>query len=336
MLSMVRRNIEQFLVQDEENETAYLRLPNEGYWWFWYGDEIETHAAYLKLLSRVDPKNPTASRLVKYLLNNRKHATYWRSTRDTAFCVESFADYLRATGEAKPDMTIEIWLDGEMQKEVAVTSENLFSFDNKFVLTGDKVTTGEHKLEVRRQGSGSVYFNAYLTNFTLEDPITKTGLEIKVERKFYKLTRDPDAQTKVTGARGQALDQRVEKYIRTPIQNLDSVTSGDLIEVELEVASKNDYEYIMFEDHRAAGLEPVEVRSGYAANGLGAYMELRDDRVTFFVRQLARGNHSIAYRLRAEIPGQFSALPAQGSGMYAPELKANSDEIKVVVVDKTE
>jgi hypothetical protein len=33
--------------------------------------------------------------------------------------------------------------------------------------------------------------------------------------------------------------------------------------------------------------------------------------------------------MRAEIPGKFSALPAIGSGMYAPELKANSDELKL-------
>ena len=79
--------------------------------------------------------------------------------------------------------------------------------------------------------------------------------------------------------------------------------------------------------------EPVDVRSGYTRNGLGAYMELRDDRVTFFVRRLMRGKHSIAFRMRAEIPGKFSALPTKASAMYAPELKANSDEIKIKIVD---
>ena len=66
---------------------------------------------------------------------------------------------------------------------------------------------------------------------------------------------------------------------------------------------------------------------------MGAYMELRDDRVCFFVRALARGKHSVTYRLRAEIPGKFSALPARASAMYAPELKGNSDEIKLQIVD---
>jgi uncharacterized protein YfaS (alpha-2-macroglobulin family) len=62
-------------------------------------------------------------------------------------------------------------------------------------------------------------------------------------------------------------------------------------------------------------------------------VELRDERVCFFVRALARGKHSVSYRLRAEIPGKFSALPARGYAMYAPELKGNSDEIKLAIAD---
>ena len=109
--------------------------------------------------------------------------------------------------------------------------------------------------------------------------------------------------------------------------------SGDLVEVELEIDSKNDYEYILFEDMKAAGCEPFDVRSGYNGNDLGAYMELRDERVTFFVRQLARGKNSVSYRLRAEIPGKFSALPTKAGAMYAPELRDNSDEIRLQIQD---
>ncbi|MFP6640426.1 MAG: alpha-2-macroglobulin family protein, partial [Myxococcota bacterium] len=71
-LAKVIRNIEQYLVTDAENQTAYLKLPNGSYWWSWYGHEIEAHACYLQLLSRTDPKGDKARGLVKYLLNNRK------------------------------------------------------------------------------------------------------------------------------------------------------------------------------------------------------------------------------------------------------------------------
>ncbi|WP_425614362.1 alpha-2-macroglobulin [Anatilimnocola sp. NA78] len=331
-LDMIMRNIDQFLVQDAENETAFLQLPANNPWWSWHGNEIEANAYYLKLLSRTDPKGERAPRLVKYLLNNRKHATYWQNTRDTALCVEAFSDYIRATGEMEPEMTVEVWLDGEMKQAVEITKENLFTFNNKFVLSGADVKDGKHEVELRRRGKGPLYFNAYLTNFTLEDHIEKAGLEVKVNRKYYKLN-PVDKKIKVAGSRGQALDQKVEKYEREELKELATLKSGDLVEIELEIDSKNDYEYVLFEDMKASGFEPVDVRSGYNSNSLGAYMELRDNRVAFFVRALARGKHSVSYRMRAEIPGKFSALPTRASAVYAPELKGNSDEIKLQIVD---
>jgi uncharacterized protein YfaS (alpha-2-macroglobulin family) len=329
---MLIRNVEQYLVQDEENQTAYLKLPEGTWWWCWYGSEIEADATYLKLLVATDPKGQTASRLVKYLLNNRKHATYWNSTRDTALCLEAFADYIKASGEDAPDMTVQILLDGKAVREVKIDKTNLFTFDGTVVLEGKAVTDGKHTVEFRKVGKGPLYFNAYLTNFTLEDPITRAGLEIKVDRKYYRLV-PVDKTIKAAGARGQAVDQKVEKFEREPLKDLALLKSGDLVEIELEIESKNDYEYIMFEDMKAAGFEPVDLQSGYGGRGLGAYMELRDERVCFFVRWLARGKHSVSYRMRAEIPGRFSALPTRASAMYAPELRANSDEIKLRIED---
>lgn len=331
-LDMILQNIEQFVVEDAENQTAYLNLPNGGYWWYWWGNDIEANAWYLKLLSRTAPKSDRAAGLVKYILNNRRNGTYWRSTRDTAYCIEALADYLSASGESEPDMTIEVLVDGELHKSVKVDSSNLFSFDNKLILEGAELTSGEHVVEVRRSGKGPVYFNAYLTNFTLEDFITKAGLEVKVDRTFYRLKR-VDKETKVAGARGQVVDQKVEKYERTRLENFDTLKSGDMLEVELKIESKNDYEYLVFEDMKGAGFEPVEVRSGYNGNEMGAYVEYRDEKVALFVRWLPRGKHSLSYRLRAEIPGRFSALPARAEAMYAPELKANSDEIKLNIED---
>ncbi len=331
-LEAVLQNIRQFVIEDDENQTAYLKLPESNYWWNWYGSEYEAHSYYLKLLARTDPRGALAPKLVKYLLNNRKHATYWNSTRDTAVTIEAFADYLKASGEDKPNMTVEIFIDGKRFKEVSISSENLFTFDNKALLEGEALSSGEHTIEFKKKGTGPLYFNAYLSNFTLEDFIGKAGLEIKVERKFYKLRR-VEAAALVQGARGQALAQKIEKFEREPIAPDTTLKSGDMVEIELEIDSKNDYEYLLFEDMKAAGFEPLEVRSGYNGNDLGAYVEYHDERVAFFARTVARGKHSVSYRLRAEIPGKFSALPTRASAMYAPELRANSDEFKLGISD---
>ena len=331
-LSMILQNIEQYLVQDDENQTAWLNLPNSTYWWYWYGSEYEAHGYYLKLLSRTDPQSQKASRLVKYLLNNRRHATYWKSTRDTAIVVEAFAEYLTGSGEDRPDLSLDIYFDDVQKKSVRINAGNLFTFDNTFVLEGSEITSGAHAVKLKKSGRGSIYFNAYLEFFTLEDFITAEGLEIKVHRRVYRL-KEADKKIKDVGSRGQVVDRRVEKFVREPLENRSVISSGDLIEVELVIESKNDYEYLVFEDQKAAGFEPVEVRSGYNNNEMGAYVEYRDRSVCFFVQRLARGRHSISYRLRAETPGKFSALPTRGYAMYAPELKANSDEIKLEIRD---
>ena len=332
---MLLRNIKQFEVQDNENQTVYLKLPAGYAWWYWYGSEYEAHAYYLKLLSQVDPQGDTAPRLAKYLLNSRQNGSYWKSTRDTALCVEALAEFWQASGEAEPNMTVEVLLDGKIKKTVKITRDNLFRFEGTLELTGDDLPSGEHTVEFRKQGSGPLYFNGYSTNFTLEDFITAAGMEVKVQRKLYRLTR-AERKGDVQGAGGRAVKQDEEKYVRTWIGPEVTLNSGDLIEVELEIESKNDYEYLLFEDMKAAGCEAVEIRSGYGGNELGAYMEMRDERTTFFLTTLRRGKHSLSYRLRAEAPGKFSALPAKVHAMYAPELVGNSDEAKLTIKDRAE
>lgn len=200
-------------------------------------------------------------------------------------------------------------------------------------LEGEAVTSGKHTVEFLRKGKGRLYYNAYLTTFSKEDFIKKAGLEIKVERNYYRLI-SVDFTTQSTGSWGQMLDTRVDHFKRVPLKSGEKVKSGDLVEVELVIDSKNDYEHLLFEDYKPAGFEAVALRSGRSRNGLGAYLELRDERVSFQVRRLSTGRHALSYRLRAEIPGNFSALPTQANGVYAPELRANSDEIKLKVAER--
>lgn len=329
-LKMLVSNVRQFIRQDDENQTAWIDAPDTG-WWFWYHNSNEANSYALKLMSKVSPKDPINARLAKYLINNRKNASAWASTRATATAIEALGDYLLASGELTPDMQLEVWLDGRKRKEVKITADNLFTFDNQLVVEGEDLAAGDHQLEIRRTGTGPVYFNAYLTNFTKEASITKAGLEIKVNRKFYRLTEDKDATALVAGSRGQAIDQSVKKYNREELVNFATLQSGDLVEIELEIDSKNDYEYLVFDDLKPSGFEPVDIRSGYGAKGV--YFEFRDERVTFYMRSLSHGKHSTSYRVRAEIPGRFSALPAKGMALYAPELRANSDEAKFVIED---
>ena len=86
---------------------------------------------------------------------------------------------------------------------------------------------------------------------------------------------------------------------------------------------------------RAAGFEAVEAFSGYRWEGdLFPYVEWRDDRACLYLARLPRGAHSLTYRLRAETPGGFLALPARVEGMYEPDdLCGNSASLRVGVTE---
>ncbi|MGN6544787.1 MAG: hypothetical protein ACTHK7_07045 [Aureliella sp.] len=258
------------------------------------------------------------------MLNKRKQSTNWDSTRDTALVVEAFADYLRASGETQATVSGEVWLEGKRLGSVHFTPETMFTAETTIQIAGNAVPSGEQTLEIRRSGSGPLYFSVYSRNFTLEEEIAPSGLEVKIERRYYRL--DPVHKAlELAGKRGQVVDAERAAYDRVPIEDLESLPSGTLVEVELLVESKNDYEYLMIEERKAAGLEPVDTQSGYQyRDGLGVYREMRDKHVAFFLRTLPRGQHSLRYQLRAEAPGRFTALPAVISGMYAPELTGNS------------
>jgi len=297
---------------------------------------------------RFRPTAPPASWIVKWLLNNRRHGYYWRSTRDTAQVIAAMTDYMQASGEAAPDYTLTVKLDDVPVKEVKVSKENLFTFDNRVLLHGLQVKPGPHRVTVSKTGQGALYYSTYLTYFTKEEDVKGAGNEIFVERQYFKLVPRTEtvnlpalgAVKTLPGLQPVALSEtgRTEQrngYTRVLLKNGDSVKSGDQIEAVLNITAKNTYDYLAFEDMKPAGCEPVELRSGGRwAGGLCANLELRDEKVVFFIGLLEQGEHILRYKLRAETPGLFHALPTSASAMYAPEIRAISDEMRLGIEEK--
>lgn len=326
--------ISQFLQQDDSLQTAWLRLPNEGYWWRWYGNGVATQAAYLKLMAKSDPRNPVTARLAKWLLNNRSNGSYWNSTKDTADCLEALSAYLFQTREGMEDMEAEILYDGVPVKTVSSTKETLFTFDNEFRMSGKNLTDGKHAVTIRRKkGGGNIYANATLSYFSLEDPIPAAGNAVTVERSYYRIEKETvrDAAVRDTQTDGgELISQGRDVTRRTLLNNGDIIASGDVIEVVMSVKTKNDVEYLMLRDPKPAGCESQDTLSGYAFLGtVSGYKEIGDEEIRVFLSTLPMGEYQISHRLRAERPGRFSALPAVIEAMYAPELRGNSREHKI-------
>lgn len=344
------RNIENSAVIDEANGTVRWRMANQ--WWYWWNNDVETNSWALRAFLQIDPNNRLAPMAMKWL-TLQSRGNHWRSTKETAMAVYALSDYVRVNKELEVDYTLVVNLNDKLQRTYRVTSDNALFFDNRFI-TGDLfLENGDNKLTIEKRGKGNLYWSAASEYFSLEEPIKAAGNEIAIRRRYYKLTRNPDVKPE-QGATGAAAiaggtaakvssviappiprsEEPAPEYIRTEVKDNARLQSGDLIEVELILDSANDYSYLVFEDMKAAGLEPVELRSGSSwGDGLCSNVELRDEKVALFVDHLPQGKRVLRYRMRAEIPGSFHALPTNGYAMYAPEVRAISDELRMGVSD---
>ncbi|MFO1477207.1 MAG: alpha-2-macroglobulin family protein [Verrucomicrobiota bacterium] len=331
-------------------ETAHWG--EDGLWWRWSEGGVEATAFALQALVAIDPTNALVEPVTNWLLKNRRGAQ-WNSTRDTAIVVLALNDYLRASGELKSDVDYELIVNGKSVAKRHVAGADVFNAPSR--VTIDPALVREHNvIEVKARSGGKtvpgLYVSAEARFFSTEEPITAAGNELFVRRQYFKLVGRP------TLLKGYVYD-------RVPLEDGQEVRSGERVETVLTLESKNNYEYLMIEDLKPAGLEAVELRSGenldarelrrdlanarpaaataatwerrpdsdFTGRTRWVYRELRDRKVALFLDRLPEGIWEIHYELRAETPGTYHALPAVGQAMYVPEIRGNSAELRIRV-----
>lgn len=317
----------------------------------WSEGGIEATAFALRAMLAIDPQNKLIEPVANWLIKNRRGAQ-WSNTRDTAIVLLALNDYLRTTKEIQADLDYEIFVNGTALGRKKLSGADVFNAPARFNVPPNLIRDGDNQIRiVRHSGASPIYFAAEASFFSLEEPITPAGNEIFVKRQYYRLRAVP------TLLKGFA-------YEKVELRSGDSLTSGERLETVLTIEAKNDYEYLVFEDLKPAGIEAVEIRSGephfarrvraaglMAANTSGdihtdqlesdrytgdsrwVYQELRDRKVALFLDKLPQGFWEIRYESRAETPGEFHALPVVAHAMYVPEIRANSAEQIVQITE---
>jgi hypothetical protein len=305
----------------------------DGVYWRWSDGGVEATSFALRALLAIDPKNKLIEPVTNWLIKNRRGAQ-WSNTRDTAIVVLTLNDYLRVSGEVQPVIGYQLLVNGTPVTTKQITADDALSAPSKFEISRELLRDGQNEISiVRNNGSGPLYFSAAAEFFSLEEPLKPAGNELFVRREYFKIVNH---QTLLKGVVSD----------RVPLNDGEAVKSGDRIAVVLTVEAKNNYEYLLFEDLKPAGLEAVQIRSGegvyvrelksgggFTGRTRWVYQELRDRKVALFIDRLPEGVWQISYEMRAEAPGAFHALPVLGHAMYVPEIRTNGAETRVRVVD---
>lgn len=331
-----------------QHTMATAHWGNDGVWWRWSDGGVEATAFALKALVAVNPKHELVEPTMNWLVKNRRGAQ-WSNTRDTAIVVLALNDYLQNSGELGANVEYEVSVNGKRVAKKKVTAADVLGAPSVFDIDAKLIKSGKNELRLRRtKGTSPLYFATHATFFSQEEPVTPAGNEIFVRRQYYKLVGRP------TLLKGYVYD-------RVPLADGDHVRSGERIEAIVTIEAKNNYEYLLFEDLKPAGVEAVAVQSGqtmyakelksaglkrktsdrimdatdYTGRSQWVYQELRDRQVAMFINKLPQGTWEMRYDLRAEIPGTFHALPVMGHAMYVPEIRCNGQEVRMEILDRT-
>ena len=324
LLPQLLRNISQYLVLDNENDTAFLRLDTTDSWWYWYNSEADTIANYLTLRILTGEDKSINDRLAHYLINNIKHLTRADSIHKIVSVLSALELYNRQESPNPTPEQIAVSLNNSAPLILTSTTATGNRPKNIF-FSSEQLQTGKNFLHVTRpEGTTSPLYCSYtLSYFSRENTPQAHGLELKTKRQYYRLIPQK-LEYRLPDGKGGEKEMMEQTYLREELHPGDSITAGDLIETEFTLISKNDYEYIYIQDNKPACLEPVASRSGFHYNGLFYYIEYRDRFIQYYVESMPRGTYSFRSRAYALFSGTFTAPAATGSGVFASELNSNS------------
>jgi uncharacterized protein YfaS (alpha-2-macroglobulin family) len=313
---------------DQARATAWIPT-SEVAWWHWYNSDVETNAWVLRALVAIDPDNPLCAQIANWLASNRRHGRYWHSTRDTALAIHALAEYMRVAKADAADFTVDVRLDDRPFAQTEVRWNRSSLEQSHIALDAPDLRPGRHTVTLTKTRPGPLYYSITAGYFDRAEQPAAGGQKICIERHYYRVNEPAVMRGGRTTRAGQPT-----VAARTPLRDGDAVRAGDVVEAELTITNAEDYDFVAFEDPKPAGFEPVELHSGYTwGDRLCANLELRDEQVVFFSRELYAGRHVLRYKLRAETPGSFQARPTHAFDMYNPEIEAHGDSLRLQVRD---
>jgi uncharacterized protein YfaS (alpha-2-macroglobulin family) len=316
----------QAIVQSAQTQGPYA-------WWksdrremldFSSDNSFETTAYALKALSHLNPKSDLLPKAARWLIDRRSDGYYWSSTEQTATAVFGLIDYLKISGELKPNYSLRVFVNGKKLKEQQV-SEREVANPLPIVLTvaAPDVHAGANEVRVVKSGPGVLYWSAFASYFSHEPkPAPMGSTQLNIVREYFKLTPET-VQNRIV-------------YSESPLAG--AAQSGDLVVVRLTVNATEEQSYLQIEDPIPAGFEFIEQENLYELKEKPPWWdfyytqrEFHDDRAAMFSTKFERGQARFHYLLKAVTPGTFQANPARVLPMYEPARQASTRSVTVTV-----
>jgi uncharacterized protein YfaS (alpha-2-macroglobulin family) len=307
---------------------AAVKTNDQEAWWpndrdtlmdFYVDSSSETSAFVLKLLVHEKPQSPLLPKVAVYLMNHRREGFYWYSTKQTAMVIYGLTDYLKATGELKPNLKATVTVNGKQVLTKAFQPADALSLeDTKITLPG----VDSNDIKIDSSGEGRLYWSVKQTYYSTDQKNLKLGnANLNILRDYYRMVPQKDGEKIIYG-----LD---------PLQGPLAV--GDILAVRITVTG-TEWKYLLMEDPIPAGAEFIERDDLYNLKQRPDWWvtyfsrrEFHDDHASIFQTYFDAGQKYYFYLLKVVNPGAFKVSPARVQPMYQPDLLSTTENKTVEV-----
>ena len=312
--------VEKGAIVDEQ--TAHWNLTRDPMLDFDTDASPEATAFAAKFLSKVQPESPLLPKAAYWLVTHRNEGYWWDSTKQTAFVVYGLTDFLKESGELKPNYSLEVLVNDKPVVTRRFNEGDAFSPNSVSLRLGSDQLGQSNQVVIRKKGQGRLYWSLRGEYYSDEKKLTNAGsFNLTLAREYFQLS-----------------PVRENGRIRYKLDPLNGpVQTGDTLAVRLTVTG-SEWKYLMVEDPIPAGTELIEHDNLYELTEKPSWWnwwytrrEFHDDRAAFFQTYFSRGAQEYVYLLKVVNPGVFRVGPGKVEPMYQPSYFATSDPLTLEV-----
>jgi uncharacterized protein YfaS (alpha-2-macroglobulin family) len=286
---------------------------------YWFDTSAETTATALKFLTHVKPDSPLLPKAVQYLMDHRQ-GYYWFSTKQTAMVIFGLTDYLKRSGELKPNLQATVTVNGKAVLTKSFGAADALAPVAPTVTIAAADLAAGNKIHVESNGTGRLYWSVTEHYYSTESKYVKEGsTDLNLLRDYYKLTPEKSGE-----------------QIVYSLNKVDGpLAVGDVLAVRLTVTGSS-WRYLLVEDPIPAGAEFIERDDLYKLKDQPSWWhyyfdrrELHDDRMALFRSFFLDNQEQYFYLLKVVNPGKFRVSPAKVEPMYQPKYLATTEPKEV-------
>jgi uncharacterized protein YfaS (alpha-2-macroglobulin family) len=253
-----------------------------------YYSDVRDEAIALNALIDVDPGNSQIGIMARHVSDKLK-SRHWLSTQERAFAFLALGKLARSAN--KSDVTAEIKVNG---KTVAKVSNGQWK--------GDAAVLKGNNIQIETKGSGQLYYYWVSEGISTSGKYKEEDNYIRVRKRFYDRNGNPIS--------GNTFKQNDLIIVGITLENaytteVDNVVITDLLPAGFEIENPRTKEIPGMDWIRNAS-EPTS-------------LDVRDDRIHFFVDLHGYKPQIYYYAVRAVSPGNYKMGPVSADAMYNGE-----------------